>query len=281
MIISIVGKGGSGKSSVATQVVLHALAQEQSVLAVDADHNMDLTYNLTNGRIPQNLAYLGDSRSDLEKTLGVQEGSRYADAFFDVRGASFSITPPDSFTERYSVPLSSSLRIMAAGPQNEAVLSGTVCSHSLSAPLKVYLPLLTLQENELVVLDEKAGADGAATGIVTGVHAAVIVCEPALHSVKTAKQLAELLAYYATPFVFIGNKITSDADRAFLTASLPFPPVMSLPVSETVKQNPSEIETSWGAPIRHMYDTLKKMAKDDRMARTKAKFEKSRTNARA
>ena len=117
---------------------------------------------------------------------------------------------------------------MVAGPQTDNVLYGTHCSHSLTTPLKVYLPLLQLQENETVIMDEKAGADGVTTGITTGIDVGVIVCEPALHSVKTALQIAELMEFYNTPYLFIANKVSNEDEKEYLKVELGDSPIVHL-----------------------------------------------------
>jgi len=46
MKIAFLGKGGSGKSTLATAAVRHLHSTGRHVLAIDADHNMDLSFNL-------------------------------------------------------------------------------------------------------------------------------------------------------------------------------------------------------------------------------------------
>ena len=188
MILGFLGKGGSGKSSVSTQMALFLHEQGNRVLAIDADHNMDLSYNLTKGELPA-MQYLSTSLDDIKNYIGLAENQKYTDAFLTPDNKSFALSPADDVTAKFSVPISDRINLMAAGPQTDTVLHGKACSHSLTTALKVYLPLLQLKENEIVVVDEKAGADGVTTGIVTGIDVGVIVCEPALHSIKTASKL--------------------------------------------------------------------------------------------
>jgi CO dehydrogenase maturation factor len=42
MKIAVVGKGGSGKSTLSWLIIHYLHEQNQNVLAIDADHNMDL-----------------------------------------------------------------------------------------------------------------------------------------------------------------------------------------------------------------------------------------------
>ena len=117
MKIAFVGKGGSGKSTLSHQMTEHLLTQGYRVLAIDADHNMDLAFNLVQDFKGPFLGELakGDARLALER---------------------FSLEPADAFTERYASRLRDDLRLMVAGPHTDDVLEGKRCSHSLSSPLK-------------------------------------------------------------------------------------------------------------------------------------------------
>jgi len=271
MIIGFLGKGGSGKSSVATQMTLFLNEAKKSVLAIDADHNMDMSYNLSEGNEPS-LSYLSQSLSDLQKAVGLAEGEKYSQAFLSASIVRFSLTPLSPTINSYSTLLKNNIRLMVAGPQTENVLYGTHCSHSLTTPLKILLPLLELQDNEVVVVDEKAGADGVSTGIVTGIDVGVIVCEPALHSVKTAKQIANLMDFYETSYVFVGNKITTNEDKDFITQGLGQEPVGFMTGSASIKRNPSVSVPEWHDELEVIFESAKTRNKNNRLERTVKKF---------
>lgn len=271
MILGFLGKGGSGKSSVATQMTLFLQEQGNRVLAIDADHNMDLSYNLTKGELPA-MQYLSTSLDDIKNYIGLTENQKYTDTFTTEIHTPFTLTPADIVTAKYSVTVNDRLHLMAAGPQTDTVLYGKACSHSLTTALKVYLPLLELKENEMVVVDEKAGADGVTTGIVTGIDVGVIVCEPALHSIKTAKQIAGLMDFYNTPYVFVGNKITDSEDKNFIEKELGVTPTTYLMQSSGVKRSPSDLATEWQDELAEILRVSKTLNKNDRLKRTQEKF---------
>jgi CO dehydrogenase nickel-insertion accessory protein CooC1 len=165
---------------------------------------------------------------------------------------------------------------MVAGPQTDIVLYGQSCSHVLTTPLKIYLPLLDLQENEYVVVDEKAGADGVSTGIVTGIDVGVIVCEPALHSIKTALQIAELMDFYETPYVFVGNKIQSSEDKEFVEKILGRAPVCYFLESNHIKRDPGMIVHEWSDEITTIIKKARGLNDNDRLRRTQMKFKRNK-----
>ncbi len=274
MILGFLGKGGSGKSSVSSQMALYQNTAGMSVLAVDADHNMDLSYNLSSGDVPS-FEYFSQSLSVLQKAVGLSEGDKYTEAFLSDVETRFALSPVSVEIEQYSIVLENNIRLMTAGPQTDDVMYGQKCSHSLTTPLKILLPLLELQENEVVVVDEKAGADGVSTGIVTGVDVGVIVCEPALHSIKTAKQIAELMDFYSTPYIFVGNKIASSEDKDFIIEQLGQVPVTFLMQSNSIKRDPSSLVEEWTDELVTVFEKAKNLNQNNRLERTVEKFKRN------
>lgn len=215
MKIAFLGKGGSGKSTMATAFVKHLRSRDVRVLAIDADHNMDLSYGL--GAEPS--LFLGSDPEYIKEHVGSKRTSTYLDALKNAKkkGIVFAITPVDDYTARVSVELEDGLRLMTAGPHTERVRSQEACSHSLAAPLKVYLPLLRLDPFEAVVIDERAGTDPVATGILSGVDLAVIVREPTVNSTRVAEQIKKELEIADIAHIIVDNKIAgmeTDTARA-------------------------------------------------------------------
>jgi len=270
MILGFLGKGGSGKSSVSSQTALY-LNRQKTILAIDADHNMDLSFNVTGGEQPD-MNFLGDSLADFQKTVGLTMDQKYTKAFTTLTSYRFTLDPISPDIARYSQELENGIRLMVAGPQTDLVLYGKACSHVLTTPLKILLPLLVLEKNEVVIVDEKAGLDGVSTGIITGIDVGVIVCEPALHSIKTAKEIAKLMDFYETPYLFVANKITSEEDRNFIMDNLPEEPVAFLGAELSIKQNPSASVDSWKESLASIFEKSQALNNNNRLERTIKKF---------
>ncbi|HVV39092.1 MAG TPA: hypothetical protein VHD31_02080 [Candidatus Paceibacterota bacterium] len=221
MKVAFLGKGGSGKSTLATQCMWYLREWGNFVLAIDADHNMDLSYNL--GIEPK--VFLGSDPYAIKTFVGLSEKAGFAEAraYAKEKGLSFQLSPMDDFTKRMTTEVGENLLLMTAGPHTDIVRSGEHCSHSLAAPLKTYLPLLKLGDTESVVIDERAGTDPVATGILAGVDLAIIVAEPTVHSVRVAGQIAHELDLAQVPYEFVANKVREDTK---IFESLPKPPTL-------------------------------------------------------
>jgi CO dehydrogenase maturation factor len=218
MKIAFLGKGGSGKTTLSTALVKHMHAGGMNVLAIDADHNMDLSYNL--GADPT--LFLGSDPDLIKEYVGMKREDTFANTLqtAEGKGIVFTLDPLDAFTKSVSMTIDKNLTLMTAGPHTDRIRTQEACSHSLAAPLKVYLPLLLLKENEVVVIDERAGTDPVATGILKGVDLAVIVEEPTVYSQRVARQIALELKIADVAHIIVENKINGEEVDAARMVSL-------------------------------------------------------------
>jgi CO dehydrogenase nickel-insertion accessory protein CooC1 len=187
---------------------LHSEGSE--ILAIDADHNMDLSYNLD----PKaEVKPIGGTFLPLREKFGIDIETKtdilFTEKLPDFR---FSLNPKDDYTKEHSTEIKPKLHLMMSGPQSDLVLHGSHCSHSLAAPLKIILPLLNLKENEFAVVDEKASVDAVSTGIPTGFDLSVVVAEPKEHSLRVAQQIIDLLNWYEIPYATLLNKSKDEND---------------------------------------------------------------------
>ncbi len=225
MIIGFLGKGGSGKSTLATLYTKHLVSKGAYVLAIDADHNMDLSYNL--GAPIEDFPFFGTTGAEfLIDKLG-SESKLCSDLLTLEQPPIFKLEKDvDAFTKEYSHTISNNLSFMSIGPHNDMILHGNKCSHSLGTPLKVYLPLLELDENQHVVVDMIASSDAAATGIPTGFSFAYVAVEPTSHSIKAAGQIIETLKFFDVPYGIVLNKAKNiDTDTEMIESVLHEKPV--------------------------------------------------------
>lgn len=255
-----------------TLLAKYLLSKNYSVLAIDADHNMDLSYNL-GFKGSEKTNYLGSAMNDLLSYSKLEKGEGYRAIFTTENMPIFHLSPsPDEFTTKYTTIQNDNLSLMITGPHTDDILNDKACSHILSTPLKAYLPLLKLAENEIVIMDEKAGSDGAGTGICSGMDIAVIVVEPTEHSVKAAKQIIDLLNHYGTPYLLIVNKSYDDADLQFVQDNIDAEVVAVFGMSRAVRDLDIAGEEE---KLQSIFEKAQETAKFDRLERSLKKFEKN------
>jgi len=213
MKIGFVGKGGSGKSTLATLFVKYLAEKGMSVLAVDADYNMDLTNNLKG---PKEMNFIGAGMPDvlahIEKGYDTNHvhNKNCTHNHQLLVSPEFTLSPLDAVSEKYSFLISEHIRLMSAGPMTRAMLQSQNCNHELIEALKVFLPFLKLKENEFAVIDERAGIDGLSTGVTSGFDIAIVVVEATENSMRVGKQIIDLLDFFGTRYLFVLNKVSDE-----------------------------------------------------------------------
>jgi CO dehydrogenase nickel-insertion accessory protein CooC1 len=205
MKIAFVGKGGSGKSSISWLAVKTLEAQDNHVLAIDADHNMDLTSNL--GLDPEKTPFMHQTDKDFMEAVGLAENDRLVTVTTKETAAlpTFSVNPKDSYTQSISSPVSAKIDLINIGLGSPDVLYTTKCAHALSGPLKFYLGMLD-QGDSFVVIDSVAGTDMVNYGLYAGIDAVIGVVEPHRNSIKVFEQIYDVCRKSGIPCYAIVNK---------------------------------------------------------------------------
>lgn len=270
MILGFLGKGGSGKSTLSYRYIQLLNKKEEVVLAVDADHNMDLTYNLG---VNEEFNYMGGAQTDIRVMHGAQEDDAPSALALLEKTPTFTISPKDAFTQKYSYSISPNLSLMTAGPHTDDQLYGQACSHWLTTAIKVYLPHVSLKEREHVVVDERAGVDGVGTGMTLGWHAAIIVAEATEHGIKAANQIAKMVSFFGTPYEFALNKVRETDDVRELHKKLIKPALFVFMLEPAMTRKEDAVTESFEQELEKIYIWEQKLKElqDDRLERTKEK----------
>lgn len=201
MILGFFGKGGSGKTTTSFRCIQSIEAISTRVLAVDADHNMDLTYNLG---FKESVSCLGADVT-MERIM-LEDGLR-------------DLTTSNEVNTRYCHPVSKNTSLLIAGPHTEPIFQGELCSHGLLKPVIRYLLQLRLQDGEHVVIDATAGMDSIGAGLPACIHVGVVCVEPTMHSIKVGRQIVEGLYRLGVPSLIVANKLQTDQQKQEVAAS--------------------------------------------------------------
>ena len=231
MRIAFTGKGGSGKSTVATLFIEHLRSQAQRVLAVDADINVHLA-SLLGAELnpdaalskPENVAtirrhLLGDNTlvagiEQFVKTTPPGPGSRM-----------ITLAPADPVVAGHAVSAGPDVSLMHVGTYESADI-GTSCYHVSLSILENMLSHFELGGDDWVVCDMVAGTDAFSNSLHAQFDAIAVIVEPTPESVSVAKKFRELAGAAGTldTLVLIGNKTDDPADRAYLESEIGMAP---------------------------------------------------------
>jgi CO dehydrogenase maturation factor len=221
MRIAFVGKGGSGKTTLAALFARWLGEQGAPVIAIDADINQHLGTAL--GLLEDEAAALPPMGNRLAEIKDYLRGSNPL-----IRSAAVmtKTTPPGRGSRllgvRESNPLYEELsrhvagvRLMATGPFTEDDM-GVACYHSKVGAAELVLNHLIDLDGEYVVVDMTAGADAFASGMFTRFDLTLVVVEPTLRSVAVLRQYAGYAREFDVAIAVVGNKVRDPGDLEFL-----------------------------------------------------------------
>jgi CO dehydrogenase maturation factor len=219
--IAFVGKGGSGKTTLASLFTGYLAGAGHQVLAIDADINQHLAVALgASDEEALALPTLGEHMTPIKEYLR-GDNPRIADA-----AAMIKTTPPGRgsrlVTPFEDNPIARScfsdiggVRLAVTGQFEEDDL-GVACYHSKVGAAELLLNHMIDDAGEYIVMDMTAGADAFASGLFTRFDVTFLVCEPTLRSVGVYRQYADYARDFGVRLVVVGNKVSDAEDVEFL-----------------------------------------------------------------
>lgn len=209
MKIAVSGKGGVGKTILASFLTKIFAESGYSVLAIDADPDTNLA------------ATLGFPNSD--KITPISE----MDALIEERTGAppgqattyFRLNPKvDDLPEKYSLKRDG-IRLMVMG---RAKKGGSGCYCPENALLQALLVHLLVSRNEVVILDMEAGIEHLGRATAKAVDKLIVVIEPSRRSIETAYRINKLAQdINLQNIAVVANKVRTQAEKEFLVSSLP------------------------------------------------------------
>jgi CO dehydrogenase maturation factor len=221
MRIAFCGKGGSGKTSIASLFIRHLVTTGEQVLAIDGDINQHLSsaIGLDSGKV-KSLPRLGQESSILcqyvRGTNNYINPAHFIESTPAGRGSNFINFSGNDPVSKHFILREGNLRFMAVGGHNDEDM-GTTCYHKFTGAEGIFLNHLLDHENEFVVGDKCAGADPfASSGLASRYDAIYLVLEPTLKSLGVFEQASQYAKPFGIRLFTIANKITSAEDLTFI-----------------------------------------------------------------
>lgn len=206
MKIAITGKGGVGKTTLAS-ILAHLYAEEgKSVIAVDADPDANLASALGIPKEEAERITPITAMADLiHERTGAQPGKM---------GGTFTLNPRvDDLPEGVGYRMNRIL-LLTMGKVKEAA-SGCYCPENVL--LRSLLRHLIVKRSGVVIVDMEAGIEHLTRGTAESVDAFIVVVEPGLRSIQTAKTVFAMARGLGVKRVFVvANKIRGQDDIEFI-----------------------------------------------------------------
>jgi CO dehydrogenase maturation factor len=209
MKIAVSGKGGVGKTMLASLLSTMLTQRGYSVLAIDADPNATLA-NALGFPHPEKIAPISEMADLIEERTGVRPGQS---------SPYFKLNPKvDDIPEKYWVE-HNGIKLMVMGRLKKG---GSGCYCPENALLEALIAHILLRRDEVVILDMEAGVEHLGRATARAVDKMIIVVEPGKGSIETAYRIRELAKDIGLEnIVVVANKIRGEQDKNLLAAAMP------------------------------------------------------------
>ena len=198
--IAVCGKGGSGKSTVVALLARGLQDKGARVLVVDSDESNPGLYRVLGfGKRPRPLLELVGGKKKVFPTFSDEAAP--GESLLTRKEFRISDLPGDYIVERDGIGLVCIGKILQS-------LEGCACPMGVLS--REFLKRLSLQEDEIVVVDMEAGVEHFGRGVETSIDSVLIVTEPSFDSLQLAEKISALAAEVGVNRVWtVLNKIRS------------------------------------------------------------------------
>ena len=209
MKLAITGKGGVGKTTLASTLARLYADEGRTVLAadVDPDANLGLALGLSQEEV--------DAIVPISKMRGLAEertGATGPGKFYKLNPYVADI--PDIYAKDIN-----GVKLLVMGTVD---VGGTGCVCPEHVMLKAVLSSLTYRKNDVVIMDMEAGLEHLGRGTAANMDQFIVVIEPGARSVQTYRNVKRLASDLGVKQVrVVANKVRDEKDEEFVRRSIP------------------------------------------------------------
>jgi len=210
MKLAITGKGGVGKTTLASLLAWIYAKEGNKVIAIDAnpDANLAMALGISSAKANDIVPI-----SEMEKLIEERTGAKPSSP-----GTFFKLNPRvDDIPERFSLK-KDGIQLLVMGTVKRG---GSGCMCPENALLQSLISHLLLGRSEVVIMDMDAGIEHLGRGTARGVDAFIIVVEPGQRSFQTARMIKKLADDLGIKrYYIVGSKTKNESEQQFILNEL-------------------------------------------------------------
>lgn len=240
MKLAFTGKGGSGKTTLASLFIKSLASEGGEVLACDCDVDSNLA-GVLGFEEADEIIPIVEMKDVINERMGVADDRTF-----------FKLNPKvDDIPEEFSLRKGNIVLIVMGVVKGAE--DGCMCPENRF--MKNLISHIVLQRNEHVVMDMEAGIEHLGRGTAKGCDFIVVVVEPSVNSVKTALSIRKYADGLGVKKTFVvGNKIRTEEDIEFIKKRLD-----GLQIIETIDFDENFLNRDKGHKTRCSDITLQKI----------------------
>lgn len=205
MKVAFTGKGGVGKTTLASLFVQVLAKEGKEILAVDCDPDSNLGKALG---FTEKIRPIAQMEDVINERMGVDKQNK---SFFQLNPKIDDI--PDKFSKSKG-----NIKLIVMGAVKKG---GAGCMCPENAFVKNLLNHIVLKRDEHIVMDMEAGLEHFGRGTAASCDCVLIVVEPSLNSIETAKNIWKFARDIGISKAYaLGNKIRQEQESAFIEQEL-------------------------------------------------------------
>ena len=209
MKLAITGKGGVGKTTLASTLARLYADEGRPVLAadVDPDANLGLALGMSQEEV-DSIVPISKMRTLVEERTGAHDANKF-----------FKLNPfVSDIPEKYAHEVNG-VKLLVMGTVDVGG-SGCVCPEHVM--LKALLSALTYRKDDVVIMDMEAGLEHLGRGTAANMDQFLVVVEPGARSVQTYGNVKRLAADLGVKRVrVVANKVRDERDEAYVRSVIP------------------------------------------------------------